>query len=515
MVEVSLTVGKLDASLALLLTKDHHLIEFPTILLPDGISTGSIVKINCERDLKQEEIEDADFDRLQDEIFNTFGKSEPRDPCLKVLNVTQTSCVLEWDPLELGTAELKSLTLYKNGTKLGQIKTPFTRKNIKLSGLPVDTSYEFRLKLETTAGIYYSNLIQLKTHKMTDLSGINVCVGDINFDSEPFSFDDIVSSVEKIGAKPISKEVRIDTTQFICTEKTGSEFEKAKTLNIPIIRPEWLKACELERRIVGVSKFYLDSDNPIWKQKEFWTTAESLETKSRQSLPLPQNSDNQEVSNNVEKVGHEAVNDTVKSSTIDPKDVFEEPSFINSEADAPAVETNIGIDSNRVNSIPDRADIAPIVNKSDSTTATDLELQSKAGDELNTAEASAQAVPVVEEASDRPAGVTVSTEVDETPDGEFQDHQNATVAANAQEGQVESNPSVKNEAQHESYNAILEEEAQDDHSASTSIREVSEKNKVVESSTEKDVAKDETKEKSSDRKPANNSSKKKKGKKRK
>ena len=28
MVEVSLTVGKLDASLALLLTKDHHLIEF-------------------------------------------------------------------------------------------------------------------------------------------------------------------------------------------------------------------------------------------------------------------------------------------------------------------------------------------------------------------------------------------------------------------------------------------------------------------------------------------------------
>ena len=28
-------------------------------------------------------------------------------------------------------------------------------------------------------------------------------------------------------------------------------------MNIPIIRPEWLKACERERRIVGVRDFYV------------------------------------------------------------------------------------------------------------------------------------------------------------------------------------------------------------------------------------------------------------------
>lgn len=184
MVEVALTVGKLDASLALLLTKDHHLIEFPTILLPDDISPGSIVRITCDRDLNREQEEKKEFDQLQDEIFETFGKYEPENPVLKIVNVTQTSCVLEWEPLNLGTSELKELTLYKNGSKLGPIKNPFQKKNIKFSGLPIDTPYKFQLKLETSSGIYYSNLVELKTHKMTDLSGITVCIGDIDFENE-------------------------------------------------------------------------------------------------------------------------------------------------------------------------------------------------------------------------------------------------------------------------------------------------------------------------------------------
>ncbi|KAG7879215.1 hypothetical protein KL905_003386 [Ogataea polymorpha] len=313
MVEVSLTVGKLDASLALLLTQDHHLIEFPTILLPDGISAGSIVKIHCERDLKQEEAEDSAFDRLQEEIFNTFGKNEPKCPKLKIVNVTQTSCVLEWESLELGTAELKSLTLYKNGTKIGQIRSPLSKKNIKLSGLPVDTQYKFHLKLETSAGSYLSNIIELRTHKMTDLSGITVCIGVIDFDSEPFTLQDIEESLNKIGARPISREVKIDTTQFICTRKTGPEYEKAKSLNIPIVRPEWLKACELERRIVGVSKFYLDSENPIWKEKEFWDSTGSEVDQSQNKVRIDSTSEiNQDPTNRNGK------------STIDPKEMFEE-----------------------------------------------------------------------------------------------------------------------------------------------------------------------------------------------
>jgi chitin biosynthesis protein CHS5 len=293
MVEVSLTVGKLDASLALLLTKDHHLIEFPTILLPDGISAGSIVKLTCERDLVQEKAEREKFEQLQEEIYEIFGKHEPEPPIMKVVNITQTSCVLEWEPLNLGTAELRELTLYKNGTKLGPIKNPFQKKNIKFSGLPIDTPYKFQLKLETSAGIYYSNLLELRTHKMTDLSGITVCIGDIDFNEEKFSLEDIEKAIEVIGAKPYSNVVKVDTTQFICTRDTGIEYQKAKNMNIPIIRPEWLKACQLERRIVGVNKFYLNTENPIWKTKDFWLVDNDVPRiseipKEDKTVPVPE-----------------------------------------------------------------------------------------------------------------------------------------------------------------------------------------------------------------------------------
>ncbi|GME90475.1 unnamed protein product [[Candida] boidinii] len=275
MVEVTLTVGKLDASLALLLTKDHHLIEFPTILLPDGISQGSIVKLVCERDFQQEEIEDKNFERLQEEIFNTFGKNGPKAPVLKTLNITQTSCVLEWEPLELGIADVNSLTLFKNGKKLGLIKNPMNKKTIKLSGLPVDTPYTFQLRLDTTSGVYFSNLIELTTHKMTDLSGINICLGQIDYSLEEFGPEDLEEVIKEIGARPVSSIVKTETTQFVCTQSGGAEYDKAVSMNIPIIRPEWLKACEQEKRIVGVNKFYLSSEPAIWKQRKFWKKKET------------------------------------------------------------------------------------------------------------------------------------------------------------------------------------------------------------------------------------------------
>ncbi|KAI0463363.1 hypothetical protein LJB42_003388 [Komagataella kurtzmanii] len=280
MVQVSLTVGKLDASLALLLTKDHHLIEFPTILLPDGITAGSIVRITCDRNLEEEQKEKEQFEQVQEEIYDLFGKNTPQAPVLRVLNVTQTSCVLEWDPLELGTSSIKSLTLYKNGERLGQIPNPLVNTNIKLSGLPIDTPYEFQLRLTTTAGVYTSNNVQLRTHKMTDLSGITVCVGEIE-PNDAFTIEDIEESLRKVGARPMQREVKVDTTHFICTKSVGPEWEKAEKMIIPVVRPEWIKACELERRIIGVRNFYVNAeDTSAWTQKNYWSKTEHQTPKS-------------------------------------------------------------------------------------------------------------------------------------------------------------------------------------------------------------------------------------------
>lgn len=273
MVEVSLTVGKLDASLALLLTKDHHLIEFPTILLPNGVKAGSIVKIKCDQDLDTELEELNKFQEIQNEILTTFGKNLPQQPRLKIKNVTQTSCVLEWAPVELGTASLKNLILLKDGKKLGAIPQPLTNRTTKLSGLPIDKTFQFQLKLDTTAGVYLSETIEVTTHKMTDLSGINACLGDIAANDQ-FTVDDIQDTLRAMGANhPAQDKVRVDTTHFIATRenKQNPEFLKANEMNIPIIRPEWLKACERERRIVGVRDFYVkDCVLPDIFAKDFW-----------------------------------------------------------------------------------------------------------------------------------------------------------------------------------------------------------------------------------------------------
>jgi hypothetical protein len=52
--QIKFTVGRIDAGLALLLTPDHYLVEFPAILLPDGIGVGAVLSMGVERDEEAE-----------------------------------------------------------------------------------------------------------------------------------------------------------------------------------------------------------------------------------------------------------------------------------------------------------------------------------------------------------------------------------------------------------------------------------------------------------------------------
>ncbi|KAI9641814.1 Chitin synthase, class 5 [Ciborinia camelliae] len=252
---ISLTVGKVDAGVAVLLTQDKRLIEFPSILLPPNITSGSIVDITVARNLVSEERSQKSFVALQDSIFNSFGASEPSAPVLRCRNATQTSVVLEWDPIDLATADVISLSLFRNGQKAGNIPRPSQMLSTKISGLAVDTEYTFHLVLRTSAGTFSSEKVVVKTHKMTDLSGITVTPGIL-----PAALrDSLVKAVERIGAK-IADSVRIDTTHFVTTEGRGIAWEKAVEMNIPVVRPEWVDGCERGGRIVGVRQYYLDAD---------------------------------------------------------------------------------------------------------------------------------------------------------------------------------------------------------------------------------------------------------------
>lgn len=174
---------------------------------------------------------------------------------LRLRNATQTSLVLEWDPIDLATASLKSLSLYRNGSKAGSIPRPLETRSTKISGLAIHTEYTFHLVLRTTAGTYQSEKLTCRTHKMTDLSGITVTPGII----DPQRKETLGAALDRIGGKMIDS-VRIDTTHFVCTEGRGPLWEKAVEMNIPVVVPTWVEACESEGTIVGVRGYYLNAD---------------------------------------------------------------------------------------------------------------------------------------------------------------------------------------------------------------------------------------------------------------
>lgn len=207
-----------------------------------------------------EQKEQASFVALQEHILSKYGLASPTAPNLRLRGATQTSLVLEWDPIQLATSTLRSLSLYRNNSKAGSIPRPLEMFSTKISGLAVDTEYSFHLVLRTSGGTYASNTLNVRTHKMTDLTGIVVTPGVL----PPQLRESLENAVKRIGGRLVDS-VRIDTTHFVCTEGRGRDWERAVEMNIPVVRPEWVEGCEREGRIVGVRGYYLDA-NPKDRQ---------------------------------------------------------------------------------------------------------------------------------------------------------------------------------------------------------------------------------------------------------
>ena len=174
--------------------------------------------------------------------------------------MTQTSVTLEWPRLELATAKLRSLDLYRDRQRVAAIPSPSNNTSTKVSGLQLDTEYTFQLVLRTTAGVYPSNLLRVRTHTMTDTSGISVCFGTVEDD---VLLENAKMAVREMGAK-WSDKIQIDTTHFVCTTPAatpvaapvtggivtgpGVEYQKALQLSIPVVQPQWILACHAEKK---------------------------------------------------------------------------------------------------------------------------------------------------------------------------------------------------------------------------------------------------------------------------
>ncbi|KAH9482152.1 Cell fusion protein cfr1 [Psilocybe cubensis] len=263
------TVGKLDAGMAILLGERAHLIEFPSILLPPGATTGSIVNIAVHQNHAEEKKRETEFWSLQEDILNHFGQESPEPPKLSVRNITQTSVTLEWPPIKLATAKLRSLDIYRNGERLSSVPSPLTNTSTKHSGMDINTEYSFQLILRTTAGTFPSNVLKVKTHTMSDTSGISVCFGNVQ---DPVLLENAKLALREMGAK-WSDTIQIDTSHFVCTTPAatptganatgnassapGVAYQRALQLSIPVVQPHWILACHAERRMVPIASFYL------------------------------------------------------------------------------------------------------------------------------------------------------------------------------------------------------------------------------------------------------------------
>lgn len=171
---------------------------------------------------------------------------------------------LEWETLQLATAKLLSLTIWRNGQRLAAIPNPLTNTSTKLSGLEVDTQYAFHLVLRTSAGIYVSNHVKTRTHTIANTSGIRVCFGAV---MPPELLDSAKSAIKHMKAD-FATSLQIDTTHFVCTSPGSSPeapnasqmYQKALHMSIPTVLPSWLDACAREGKMVPIAKHYLGSN---------------------------------------------------------------------------------------------------------------------------------------------------------------------------------------------------------------------------------------------------------------
>ncbi|KAJ1568589.1 Chitin synthase, class 5 [Cladochytrium tenue] len=252
------TVGKVDAGMAILLSPDHHLIEFPATILPDGVTTGSIINVTIERNQDEERRTRDDFSAIQDAVFHDFSRC-PEPPVLSLRAITQTSAIVQWKPLVLHAATVRGIDVYRNEQKLSAPYVPRDATSAKLSGLDVDHDYSVHIAVRTSAGTFRSNPVAFRTHTLDNLTGLCVAFGALS--GGPAEQDQLAALLARVGAR-FTEDLSSDNTHLICTFARGPKYEKAVEWNIPAVSPEFLKACEQNGKVMPAHSYYVQGTAP-------------------------------------------------------------------------------------------------------------------------------------------------------------------------------------------------------------------------------------------------------------
>lgn len=284
---VDVTVGKYDSSVTYLTTPDFKILEYPSSLLPDNIKTGAVLKIQVDFNDALSNQTNKDFISFQNSLLAKMPSFKPVKPVLKVKSRLPTSITVSWDPLTLGIAKLKNVSLWHKALtpqpslssstldldevssldeideeELSQIATIYNidSKKFKLTGLNMNSKHVFQLKIDTSNGICASEMIIAETLSSNDLSGFSVCVGALS--AGKITFEDIQAVAHSLNITHLSRQCNSDTTHYITdtvddeNEEHDQQLSVAKNSNIPIVTPNWLQGCLTEHKLLGVKGFY-------------------------------------------------------------------------------------------------------------------------------------------------------------------------------------------------------------------------------------------------------------------
>ncbi|SGZ39823.1 uncharacterized protein HGUI_02023 [Hanseniaspora guilliermondii] len=280
---IDVTVGKHDSSISYLTTPDFRILEYPSALLPNDIKTGTVLTITMAPNVSVEKEKNESFLNFQNNLLKNLPQFTTKPPVLKVKSKLQTSINLTWDEFELGASCLKSVTLWHKDIvnvdsdenvsidedELSQVATLYNTNNTyRMSGLGIESKHAFQLRIDTSNGLFKSDVVTTSTLSVNDFSGFNICVGALSTGN--VTVDDINAVADSLGIKNVNRVCNKDTTHFL-TDVLDDENEindkhllMAKELNIPIVAPHWLQGCAVENKLLGVKGFYykLSNDDP-------------------------------------------------------------------------------------------------------------------------------------------------------------------------------------------------------------------------------------------------------------
>eukprot|EP00835_Amoeboradix_gromovi_P002087 NODE_110_length_19453_cov_0.364369.p8 type:complete len:255 gc:universal NODE_110_length_19453_cov_0.364369:9605-8841(-) len=153
----SVYVSKLDAGIAILLTNDMHLIEWPISLLPLFIKQGMYFDLNISVNKERKLLLLDDFKSVQDEI-NAKYSDTATDPVIK--------CLARGHAVQIEFTNYDSFLVQNAQVLINDVvyRKPFecVASNCILVGLDQDQTYSIQVQFQTPNGRLSSNIASVQ-----------------------------------------------------------------------------------------------------------------------------------------------------------------------------------------------------------------------------------------------------------------------------------------------------------------------------------------------------------------